>query len=115
MVEEGYALACSEIVIFGISPRANGAFEDVACRLVHEAFAEGIDAAQGLGGVDLVVKGLREVVVAIGGVWIWGGAIGSVYCRWMAGLCAQLVEPVAVDGDVVEADAGDEVERCATR
>ena len=115
LIEEGYALACSEIVIFCIPPCADGGFEDVARSLIYEAFAEGVDAAEGLGGVDLVVKGLREVVVAIGGVWIWGGAIGSVYCRWMAGLCAQLVEPVAVDGDVVEADAGDEVERSATR
>ena len=85
----------------------------MASSLVYEAFAEGVDAAEGLGGVDLVVKGLREVVVAIGCVWIWGGAIGSIYRRWMSGLVAQLVEPVAVDGDVVEADAGDKVERSA--
>ena len=87
----------------------------MASSLIYEAFAQRVDAAEGLGGVDLVVKGLREVVVAIGGVWVCWRAIGSVYCWWMPRLRAQLVEPVAVDGDVVEADAGDEVERSATR
>lgn len=65
LVEEGYAFACSEIVIFCIPPCADGGFEDVARSLIYEAFAEGVDAAEGFGSVDLVVKGLREIVVAI--------------------------------------------------
>lgn len=69
-VDESDARARLEFVIFPVPSGADGGFEDMAGGLADEAFAEGVDAAEGLGVVDLVVEGFGEIVVAIGGVRI---------------------------------------------